>query len=155
PISDEARSAEAPTAFTWGTLRVREKLGEGAFGEVWLAFDPALGREVALKLRREAGTTGTRRWLQGGRRLAPGRHPNVLTVYGAAAHDDRAGIWTELVRGETLEQRLSREGRLGAREAAVAGAELCAALSAVHAAGVVHGDLTAANVMREGQCSSG
>lgn len=151
----EPRAAEAPAAFTWGTLRVREKLGEGGFGEVWLAFDSALGREVALKLRRETGTSGTRRWLDEGRRLARVRHPNVLTVFGAAEHNDRAGIWTELVRGETLEQRLTREGRLGAREAALAGAELCAALSAVHAAGVVHGDLTAANVMREGHGSAG
>lgn len=147
--------------FTWGFLRALERLGEGGFGEVWRAWDSSLEREVALKLRRLAtapagghplvrtSDPATRHWLDEARRLASVRHPNVLTVYGAAEHDARAGLWTELVRGETLDDRLAREGTLSPREAAHIGRDLCAALAAVHAAGLVHGDVKASNVMLE------
>ena len=146
PSSPATHSTET---FAWGPLRVLERLGSGNFGDVYRAFDPALAREVALKLRRADGAASTRRWLDEARHLARVRHPNVVTVHGAAEHDGRAGLWTELLRGETLEARLERDGPVGAREAAAIGIELCGALAAVHRAGVVHGDVTAANVMRE------
>jgi hypothetical protein len=109
PAGTDARAtaAEAPPAepplFTWGHLLVRSKLGEGGFGEVFRAWDPALEREVALKLRRtDAGGRGTMRWLDEARRLARVRHPHVVMVHGADVHDGRAGIWTDLIRGRTL-----------------------------------------------------
>jgi hypothetical protein len=136
--------------FAWGDLEAREKLGEGTFGEVWRAWDPSLQREVALKLRRGAGDDAmARRELDEARRLARVRHLNVLTIHGVDVREGRAGLWTDLVRGRTLEQLLNERGTLGADEAAVIGLELCRALAAVHAAGLVHGDLKASNVMRE------
>ena len=143
----------APPLFVWGPLRALERIGEGSFAEVFRAWDPKLQREVALKLRRaEAGSAGLSeaRWMSEARQLARVRHPNVLVVYGAETHDGRAGIWTELVRGQTLEQWLTAHGPLGAREIAVMGMDLCGALSAVHGVGLVHGDVTTRNVMREG-----
>lgn len=141
----------SPTLFMWGPLEVREKIGEGTFGEVFRAWDPSLGREVALKLRKP-GTSGRseRRWLDEARRLARVRHPNVLVVYGADEHDGRAGIWTELLFGRTLEERMRRDGPMGAREAALIGTDLCSALAAVHKAGLIHGDIKTTNIMREG-----
>lgn len=151
----------APPAFTWGFLRALDRIGEGSFGEVWRAYDPTLHREVALKLRRlpanQAGVPNVaatmdaraRHWLGEARRLASVRHPHVLTVFGAAVHDGRAGLWTELVRGRTLEERLEADGPLPAREIASVGVDLCGALAAVHAAGLVHGDVKPANVMLE------
>jgi hypothetical protein len=144
----ESRSDEP--AFIWGPLRVIEKLGEGGFGEVWRAWDPSLQREVALKLRRPGEVVRTGGWLREAQRLARVRHPHVLTVYGADVHDGRAGIWTDLVRGRTLEQLLMERGPCGAREAAFIGLDLCAALAAVHAAGLIHGDVKTRNVIREG-----
>ena len=135
--------------FTWGPLHVLRPLAEGAFGEVYAAWDPKLQREVALKLRRHAEHEDAARWLAEARRLARVRHPNVLTVQGADVHDGRAGLWTDLVHGRTLEDVLTQGARWGAREAVVAGLELCAALAAVHAAGLVHGDVTTRNVMIE------
>lgn len=143
--------------FTWGTLEVLERIGAGSFAEVFWAWDPALEREVALKLRREDGARSTlddRRWIEEARRLARVRHPNVLVIHGADTHDDRAGIWTELLVGQTLEEWIEARGALGPHEAMGVGLDLCAALSAVHAAGLVHGDVTTKNVMRVGGSGS-
>jgi hypothetical protein len=146
---------------TWGFLGALDRIGEGSFGEVWRAWDPSLEREVALKLRRLAppapGTPAlartsdpaTRHWLEEARRLASVRHPNVLVVHGAAEHDGRAGLWTELVGGETLEARLRRGGTIEPREAARIARDVCGALAAVHGAGLVHGDVKTTNVMLE------
>jgi serine/threonine protein kinase len=153
-VRETATGAEPESiVFTWGSLQVLERLGAGSFGEVFRARDPALGRDVALKLRpaeESAEGPAARRWLEEARRLARVHHPNVVHVYGAAVHEGRAGIWMELVHGRTLEQWLAEHGPMGWREACVVGLELCAALASVHAAGLVHNDVTAANVMREG-----
>jgi eukaryotic-like serine/threonine-protein kinase len=144
-------AAAEPALGTWGHLRILEKLGEGVFGEVFRAYDPSLQREVALKLLhpRVRPLASEERDLDEARRIARVRHPNILVVHGAERHDGRVGLWTDLVRGGTLEEALARQGPFGAHEAAVIGMELCRALAAVHGAGLVHRDLKAANVMRE------
>ena len=104
---------------------------------------------MALKLRRTEAGGALRRWVDEARALARVRHPNVLTVHGADEHDGRVGLWTDLVRGRDLESILQRDGSvLRAGDAAV-GLDLCAALSAVHARGLVHGDVKTRNVMRD------
>jgi serine/threonine protein kinase len=69
-------------------------------------------------------------------------------VYGTDQIDGRIGIWMEFVNGRTLGSLLKSNGPYGAREAAGIGVDLCRALAAVHAAGLVHGDVKAHNVMR-------
>jgi TolB-like protein len=141
-----------PALFRWGHLEAVELLGSGAFGEVFRAQDPLLDRAVALKLRRTDAPwrDGERSgFIREARTLAKVRHPNVVMVHGADVHDGRVGLWTDLVEGHTLEERLAFEGAMDAREAALVGIDLCAALAAVHAAGLVHGDVKASNVMRE------
>jgi tRNA A-37 threonylcarbamoyl transferase component Bud32 len=143
--------------FSWGPLQVLERIGEGSFAEVFRARDAKLQREVALKLRRrdiDGPALGAHRWIEEARRLARVRHPNVVAILGADVHTQRAGIWTELVRGHTLEQWIETHGPLGPREAAGVGADLCGALAAVHAAGLIHGDVTTRNVMREGSAGT-
>jgi len=161
PAAGDTDPSLRQPAFQWGFLRALDRIGEGSFGEVWRAWDPSLEREVALKLRRlspvpEGGPPlartsdpATRHWLDEARRLASVRHANVLTVYGAAEHEGRAGLWTELVRGESVEERLRREGPFALKEVARIGRDLCHALVVVHAANLVHGDIKAANVMLE------
>src|SRR6185436_4474651 len=131
-----------PVLFRWGPLQVLEQIGEGSFGEVYRVRDPSLDREVALKLWRESASPAmVERLLLEGRRLARVRHPNVLVVYGADRFDDRSGMWTDLIRGQTLEEILDRQGPFGARETAGIGVELCRALAAVHRAGLIHRDV--------------
>jgi protein kinase-like protein/uncharacterized protein DUF4384 len=146
----------APEALTrearWGHLELRERLGGGAFGDVYRAWDSTLDREVALKLlKREVSSDPSLapRVVEEGRMLAKLRHPHVVTVFGADVHEGRVGVWMELIRGRSLEQQLRMQGTLGAREAALVGIDMCRALAATHRAGVLHRDVKAQNVMRE------
>ncbi len=143
----------------WGRLSLLDRIGQGTSCEVYRAWDTALHREVALKLLHDEGdnTDGGGallkeahgRLLEEARRLARVRHTHVVQVYGAEQHDGRVGLWMELVRGESLEQTVQARGVFGAREAALIGLDLCAALAAVHGAGLLHRDVKAQNVMRE------
>jgi len=142
----------APAIGSWAHMALIERLGGGTFGEVYRAWDRHLEREVALKLLRGDGPVDdlqSSRIAREGRLLARVRHPNVITVHGVAVHDQRVGLWMELIRGETLEQLLQKRGPFGAREAVLVGIDLCRALAAIHAAGLIHRDVKAQNVMRE------
>jgi serine/threonine protein kinase len=135
----------APPPSRWGQMEIRERIGCGSFGEVYRAWDPSLDREVALKLLRPESSACA----DEGRLMARVRHPNVIKVLGAERHDDRVGIWMDLIQGRTLDEMLGEEGKLGGREAALIGLDLCRALAAIHGAGLVHRDIKTRNVMRE------
>lgn len=152
--SPETEKTESPrdTLGTWGPLRLLERIGQGAFGDVYRAWDGGLDREVALKLLRPGAADRANRdtaVVEEGRLLAQVHHPNVLTVHGAARYDGRLGIWTEFIRGETLESRLHAYGPLPEGEVISIGLDVCRALGAVHEAGTLHRDIKAANVMRQ------
>ena len=148
---DEATSEISDNPRQWGPLQVRDRLGSGAFGSVYRAWDPRLARDVALKLLHvermydEAAPAV----IEEGRLLARVRHPHVISVYGADQFDGRVGIWMEFIRGLTLEEVLRQHGVFGAREATAIGMDLCAALAAVHQVNLVHRDVKTHNVMRE------
>jgi serine/threonine-protein kinase len=131
----------------WGTLDCRRKIADGKFGTVYLAWDRALEREVALKVLPAAGRSQT--VIQEGRLLARVRHPNVVTVYGIDEYEGTVGLWMEWVEGLTLTQVLAARGWLGGYEAALMGVDICRAVAAVHKAGILHRDIKAQNVMRE------
>lgn len=147
-----AHSSDAAMPDRWGPLQLESRLGTGAFGTVYVALDPALDRRVALKLFDPSMTADPAlraRLLAEGPRLARVRHPNVVTVFGAAEHEGRLGLWMELVEGRTLQAWIREQGPLGTHEAGALAIELCRALAAVHAAGVLHRDIKADNVVRE------
>ncbi len=146
----KAGGADEPLRVQWGPLVVLDKIGRGSFGDVYRAWDPRLDREVALKLIPEhTSDAASSPVVEEGRLLARVRHPNVLTVYGAERIDGRVGIWTEYVRGETLAEEIARRGPVSAKEAAQIGVEVCRALGAVHAAGLLHRDVKAQNILRD------
>jgi serine/threonine protein kinase len=141
----------APVLFQWGPLSVQEKIGCGASAEVYRAWDAGLATPVALKLLRpEAAAAGLRsdEFLHEGRLLARLSQRNVLRVYGAAVHDGRPGIWNEWIEGRTLDAIVVADGPFADAEVIHVGSELCAALAAIHAAGLLHGDVKASNVLR-------
>jgi serine/threonine-protein kinase len=134
---------------TWGHLRLLERVGSGAFGEVFRAWDTRLDREVALKLLTEsAGPDKSGVIIREGRLLARVRHPNVVTIHGAERIGDRVGLWMEFVHGRTLEDLLKSETVFTPDEVVHIGVEIARAVAAVHAAGLLHRDVKAQNVMR-------
>jgi serine/threonine-protein kinase len=131
---------------------VVERIAETTSCEVFLAVDRHLDRTVALKLlwhtgrpKRLANTEAARE----ARALASIRHPNVAIVHGLEYHEGRIGLWMEFIRGMTLEQLLQLQGRMSAWEATLIGLQICDAVSAVHAANLLHRDIKLQNVMRE------
>ena len=138
-----------PPLEAWGKFTGLKELGSGGFGTVYSAMDPVLQTRVALKLYHpHRSQRPTEELLSEARKLARVRHPNVVVVHGADEIDGQVGVWMELVDGETLEDEIHYGKKLDAEGAAEVGISLCQALEAVHAAGVVHGDIKAQNVMR-------
>jgi serine/threonine-protein kinase len=131
----------------WGQFRLLERVGGGTSGEVFRARETRLDREVALKLM-PAPIDQASAIIREGQLLAKVRHPNVVTIHGAAQLAGRVGLWMEFVQGQTLEQLLNREGAFRAEDVIGIGVELCRAVAAVHEAGLLHGDIKAQNVMR-------
>ena len=142
-------SAIVPTC--WGPFVLEKEIGRGSFGTVYKAIDPNLQLEVALKVIQPRGETpiDLSRALKEARLLAKISHPNVVRVYRAERIGDEVAISMELIAGDTLEELVARQGLFGANEATLIGLDLCRALAAVHAAGTLHGDIKARNVMRE------
>ncbi|MBY6204579.1 serine/threonine-protein kinase [Halomonas denitrificans] len=133
----------------WGHLEIRGSLGRGSFGDVLLAFDPILQREVALKLRRvDAPTADPEAWIEEARQLARVRHPNVLAVHGADIQDGRPGLWADRIHGTTLRDHVRIAAPRYAEALRIA-RQLADAVGAVHAHGLVHGDIKPGNVMIE------
>lgn len=138
---------------SWGHLRVFERIGRGAFGEVYRAWDPTLDREVALKLLPMdggAGASPASSVIEEGRLLARVRHPNVVTIYGAERIGQRIGLWMELVKGRTLEQTMEDGAAFTDTQVVGFGLDLCRAVAAVHDAGLLHRDIKMQNVMVAG-----
>jgi hypothetical protein len=146
-----AAGAPAVGLESWGQYRLVRRLGAGSFGSVYCAWDPQLERNIAIKILHEhvADDRLKHRVLREGRALARVQHPNVVQVFGVEAHGSRVGLCMELVSGETLAGVLRSRGLLGHGEASVIGQDVCRALAAVHAAGYVHRDVKAQNVMRD------
>jgi serine/threonine protein kinase len=137
----------SPSKF--GPLDVHEQIGDGSQGIVYRARDPLIRQDYALKIRATNSDVRARQFLDEASKLATLRHQNILTVYGAAIDGGRVGIWTELVRGLTLAQLQESGFQFPIEDVRAIGQTLCDALAAAHHQGMVHGDVKAANVMRD------
>ncbi len=130
--------------------RLKEKLGEGGMGAVWLTEDTRLGRKVALKfLPLDAAHDPVRRqrFEQEARAVAALSHPGIAAIYELAEADGQTYIVFEYVPGTTL-RNVVRPGGLSSGELLDIAVEVAAALAAAHGVGVVHRDLKPENVMR-------
>jgi eukaryotic-like serine/threonine-protein kinase len=128
-----------------GRYEVLREIGRGGFGVVYEARDHELNRRVALKAvqaRRGVDPGMLRAEAEAAAQL---QHPNIVTVHDVGAADGEAWLVLELLRGETLEERL-RRGPVPREEALRIATEIARGLAHAHRAGVVHRDLKPANV---------
>src|SRR2546426_2357550 len=133
-----------------GAYEILGPLGAGGMGEVHLARDTRLDREVALKLlppRMSHDADAMARFRREALTIASLNHPNIATVHGFdEAPDGSMVLVLERVEGETLADRL-RHGRLPVEEALQICAQIAQALEAAHERGVIHRDVKPGNVM--------
>ncbi|WP_243317369.1 serine/threonine-protein kinase [Geothrix paludis] len=140
-----------------GKFEILRTLGQGAMGEVFLARDTTLGREVALKTIRpqaDAEALGDlkARFAREAQSAAGLHHPNVVTIYEFGEADGLLYFAMEVVEGPSLESLLRRQA-LAPRAFLEAMAQVCDGLQAAHQKGIVHRDIKPANIMiaREGE----
>ncbi|MBV5299101.1 MAG: HDOD domain-containing protein [Rhodoferax sp.] len=152
PLNTLRRTVAATPADprTLGRFQIRRLLGQGAQAKVWLAFDPRLEREVAIKVMlpvAESGATAVNQWLQEARSVSRLTHPNIVPVFEADVQDQHPYMVFEYVTGQTLAQQLAAQGAMPAAQASAVMQEVLSALVAAHASGVVHRDLKPSNVL--------
>jgi eukaryotic-like serine/threonine-protein kinase len=142
-------SASLTPGTQFGAYQIVKSLGHGAAGDVYEVFKSSVGKRMALKVlhhslldseddllrfEREAFVTGTI------------EHPNIVQVYDIGEHEGHRFMAMEFLEGETLEDKLRREGTLTIRELADLFVPLLSALGVVHDRGIVHRDLKPGNI---------
>jgi serine/threonine protein kinase len=135
---------------TLGRFELRRQLGQGAQSTVWLAYDPRMEREVAIKVLRPtvgADDMAVKQWLQEARSVGRVKHPSIVPVYEADIQDQYPYLVFEYVAGDTLAQVLARKGALSAIEAVAILLDVLDAIAVAHTEGVIHRDLKPSNIL--------
>ena len=133
-----------------GHYRVLKKLGEGGMGEVFLAEDVRLGRQVALKFlpaALKADPESRARLLNEARAASMLRSPNIAVTYDIGEHAGSDFIVMEYVEGELLSNRVE-QGPMPIREVVEVGMQVADALEEAHGRGIIHRDIKSANLIR-------
>lgn len=131
---------------------VLEQIGRGGMGIVLKAHDIKLKREVAIKLlapQLSAKTEAVQRFLREGQSAARVRHENVVTIFSVDDSSPTPFLVMEYIKGESLQDRLNRDGPLPPPEAAEIARQVALGLAAAHAKGLVHRDVKPGNVLLE------
>lgn len=152
PVEElKSRNGTAPRFV--GPYALRRELGRGGMSVVYEASDTRTGGEVALKLLSVPPTfTGAEadglvaRFEREARTMARLSHPNIISVYEIGAADGQNFLAMEYLRGQTLRERL-KHSKVTLGESFAILSQVAGAMDAVHAAGIVHRDIKAANVM--------
>jgi Tol biopolymer transport system component/predicted Ser/Thr protein kinase len=129
--------------------QVLSRIGAGGMGEVWLARDSILERQVALKILPAQFTADAQRlhrFTREARAASALNHPNIITIYEIGQVGGTHFIATEFIEGRTLRQLLG-DGRFDLRETLEVSIQIAAALDTAHKAGIVHRDIKPENIM--------
>ena len=132
-----------------GPYEVVAMIGAGGMGEVYQGHDTKLGRDVAIKVLPEAfahDPDRLSRFQREAKMLASLNHPNISTIHGLEQSRGTSYLVMELVLGDTLSDRVKREGAVPIEEALAIAKQIAEALEAAHEKGIIHRDLKPANV---------
>jgi eukaryotic-like serine/threonine-protein kinase len=138
---------------TVGRYRIEQRLAAGAMGEVYRAFDPVIGRPVAIKtIRRELiGDTDSDQWLERFKReaRAAGRrfHPNIVTILDYGEDDGVPFLAMEFVDGPSLAKLIKDSGPLPPARAALIIVQVLNGLEFAHESGIIHRDIKPSNIL--------
>jgi eukaryotic-like serine/threonine-protein kinase len=133
------------------SYRILKVLGQGGMGIVFLAEDPSLHRMVALKTLKSAAANDVnrKRFLREAQATAAIEHDHIVPIYQVGESRGVPFLAMQMLKGETLEQRLKREKRLPPSEIFRIGREIASGLSAAHQHGLVHRDIKPSNIWLE------
>jgi eukaryotic-like serine/threonine-protein kinase len=133
-----------------GHYEIRTQVGAGGMGEVYLAEDTRLDRQVAIKFLHEEFSHDAdklNRFIQEAKAASALNHPNILTVYEVGAADGKNYIAAEFIAGRTLREHLSPGESIPLNAILKIGVQVAEALSAAHHAGIIHRDIKPENIM--------
>jgi len=133
-----------------GRYRIEDRIGTGGMSTVYRAFDETLERQVAIKILHghiSEDAPSLERFRREARTVAQLSHPHVVMVIDAGEDDGHPYIVFEHVRGETLKERIKREGQLPVAEAVAYAIEIGRGLHAAHERNLVHRDVKPQNVL--------
>jgi serine/threonine-protein kinase len=133
-----------------GRYHLEKELGRGGMGVVYLARDVQLDRPVALKFLGsliDNSDEFRQRFVREAKAAAKISHPNIISIYDISASVGKAYIAMEYVDGPNLHRYTQQKGKVEAREAVNIIAQACAALSAIHEAGITHRDIKPDNIL--------
>jgi hypothetical protein len=137
-----------------GRYRLIRRIGAGAMGVVWQGHDERLDRQVAVKrlllrpdLPPDKAAEALARCLREGRIAARLHHPNAITVFDVVDEDDMPHLVMEYLPSRSLAKAIEEDGPLAPDAAAAIGTQVATALTAAHEAGIVHRDITPANIL--------
>lgn len=147
-FTDETVSLAFKAGRMIGSFELKRRVGRGTFGEVWLARDSVLQRDVAIKVPRgvEQDRKAVDRFLREARAAAKLKHPNLVSVYETGDVDGVPYIATAYIEGTNLQDLIDRR-KLTLEQSARMLQTIAAAVAHAHAAGILHRDLKPANVL--------
>ena len=136
-----------------GRFDIRGELGEGGFAKVYLAYDPILRREIAvkvLKINQHSSTEAFARFQREARAAATLSHPNIVPVFDVGVEGSQSYIVSAYCEGSSLAQWIEKRKTINLQEAAEIVVALAGAVEHAHQRGIIHRDIKPANVLVEG-----
>lgn len=150
PVSQHANSATLGAVHSIGDYSVRGEIARGGMGIVYRAARPGDSTEVAIKVLLQTASAkpiAVARFHRETRAMLAVDHPHVVRLLDTGEHHGRPFLVMDLVEGESLQDRIAREGPLDPRFAAQIAAKLARALTAIHEQGIIHRDVKPENVI--------